>query len=421
MVEFLKENFLSPFVLVAVVFCIFIYSGFFKSKERFPYKSLIPLEKIETASGIVCSNPSKISSGKSYVVKLKLSSVSGEISGAKINSQASGKISVLVPAKIVESLYPGKLYSSSKNGVIIEEGETITFYGKFSKSFFSAESAEQLQQPQSLKQKIFRFRAFCRFAFKRLMYGWGSAGGFILALLSGSREYTDSSLCETFRNAGLSHVLALSGMHLSFFSSIAGGTGKKILGKKFDFWLRLFGILFFVWFAGLSPSLFRALLCSLILLFCGIFFCVQVNFFKVLCFVFLLHCMIFPDDIFSAAFILSYGALAGILLFGNAFKHIFQSFFPKKISYSLSASAGAQSVAFPLSLVLFKSAAPGGILASVAICPLVSIFLTFSMVAILFSFMIPFLSPFFGAIMNFLYQIIKLTAELFALLPLVEF
>lgn len=131
--------------------------------------------------------------------------------------------------------------------------------------------------------------------------------------------------------------------------------------------------------------------------------------------------MIFPDDIFSAAFILSYGALAGILLFGNAFKHIFQSFFPKKISDSLSASAGAQSVAFPLSLVLFKSAAPGGILASVAVCPLVSIFLTFSMVAILFSFMIPFLSPFFGAIMNFLYQIIKLTAELFALLPLVEF
>ena len=313
------------------------------------------------------------------------------------------------------------MYSSSKNGVIIEEGETITFYGKFSKSFFSAESAEQLQQPQSLKQKIFRFRAFCRFAFKRLMYGWGSAGGFILALLSGSREYTDSSLCETFRNAGLSHVLALSGMHLSFFSSIAGGTGKKILGKKFDFWLRLFGILFFVWFAGLSPSLFRALLCSLILLFCGIFFCVQVNFFKVLCFVFLLHCMIFPDDIFSAAFILSYGALAGILLFGNAFKHIFQSFFPKKISDSLSASAGAQSVAFPLSLALFKSAAPGGILASVAVCPLVSIFLTFSMVAIFFSFMIPFLSPFFGVIMNFLYQIIKLTAELFALLPLVEF
>ncbi|HBP10065.1 MAG TPA: hypothetical protein DD629_07815, partial [Treponema sp.] len=174
MVEFLKENFLNPFVLAAVIFFIFIYSGIFKCKERFPYKSLIPLEKIETASGIVCSNPSKISSGKFYVVKLKLSTVSGEISGAKINSQASGKISVLVPAKIIESLYPGKLYSSSKNRVIIEEGEAVTFYGKFSKSFFSAENAGQLEQTPSLKQKIFRFRSICRLAFKRLMYGWGS-------------------------------------------------------------------------------------------------------------------------------------------------------------------------------------------------------------------------------------------------------
>lgn len=420
MVEFLKENFLSPFVLAAVLFCIFVYSGFAGLRERFPYKSLIPFEETDSVSGIVCSNPSKFSSGKSYILKLKLASVSGEISGTKVNSQASGKISVLVPARIVESLYPGKLYSSSQSGVVIEEGEAVTFYGKSTKTFFSAENAVQFEQPSSFKQKLYRFRSFCRLAFKRLMYSWGSAGGFILALLSGSREYIDSSLCETFRNAGLSHVLALSGMHLSFFSAIAGGTGKRIIGKKFDFWLRLLGILFFTWFAGLSPSLFRALLCSLILIFCGFFFCTRINFFKVLCFVFLIHCMIFPDDIFSAAFMLSYGALAGILLFGNAFRYFFQPFLPKKISDSLSASAGAQAATFPLSLAIFKSAAPIGILASVAVCPLVSVFLSAAMVAILISFMIPFLSPVFGEIMNFLYQIIKQTAELFALLPLVE-
>ena len=49
------------------------------------------------------------------------------------------------------------------------------------------------------------------------MYMWGSAGGLLLALLSASKEYTSSAFSDAFRLAGLSHILALSGMHVSIF------------------------------------------------------------------------------------------------------------------------------------------------------------------------------------------------------------
>ena len=98
--------------------------------------------------------------------------------------------------------------------------------------------------------------------FKRLMYKWGNAGGLLLALLCGAREYTDIAIAENFKNAGLSHVLALSGMHLSMFSSIAVLIGNKIGRKKLTYAIRIIVLILFVWFAGFSPSLLRAFICS---------------------------------------------------------------------------------------------------------------------------------------------------------------
>ena len=86
------------------------------------------------------------------------------------------------------------------------------------------------------------------------MKDWGRAGGFLLALLSGSKEYLDSKISNTFRHSGLSHILALSGMHLSLISSIAGIVENKSALKKLGLLLKVGTIILFVWFAGISPS-----------------------------------------------------------------------------------------------------------------------------------------------------------------------
>ena len=417
----LLSRLIHPFFISSALFCVFVYGGVLKIKDRTPYGSLVPVYSLEEIIGTICSNPVKNQRGTYYSLNLSLENVTGQAGKASVTSSAHGVLRCLVPTNLVEALYPGRLYSQSGKKILFENGEKVRLKGSFASGFFICTDGFYCGHQKSVSGNLIHFRALCRLKFKKLMYGWKECGGFILSLLSGSREYTDSTVMESFRRAGLSHILALSGMHLSFFSSLAGGTGKKILGKKFSFWLRLIGIIFFVWFAGLSPSLLRALICSLTMLLCGAVFSLETDFFIVLCFSFIIHCVISPADIFSTAFILSYGALAGILLLGDFFNSIFSRFLPKNISDSLSASISAQSATAPVSIVMFGTVMPVGIIASVVVSPMVTFFLTVGVFSIAICLVMPFLSPLFGCIMKVLYMVIVTAVKTFAFFPPVKF
>ena len=97
------------------------------------------------------------------------------------------------------------------------------------------------------------------------MYMWGNAGGLLLALLSSSKEYTSFEFSNAFRLAGLSHILALSGMHVSIFSTLTEKSFFKIFGKNKTNFLSLIIVLLFVWFAGIAPSLTRAMISTIII------------------------------------------------------------------------------------------------------------------------------------------------------------
>ncbi len=425
MVEKLRYRLHNPFFIAAVLFAAALCSGLATVKERNEFRSLLKLEEASSLTGYVSSNPSKTSSGQFYLFRMNVDSASG--SECLVTSSARGTVSILLDSAIVESVFPGKLYSVAGNSILIENHERLTVYGKWSSNndkpntgFFISDGAIYHGPSSGILGAIFHARAISRLVFKRLMYGWGKAGGFILALLSGSREYTDQAIASDFRKAGLSHILALSGMHLSFFAGLVGNSGKKIFGKKHSFFLKLAGILFFVWFAGLSPSLFRALLCSLIILFTSMLFCRSIDFIAVLSFVFLIHCIMIPWDIHSAAFILSYGALAGILLFGEFIEYCFHGLFPRQFSSSLAASAGAQAMTAPISIKLFGAFMPIGIFASVIMTPLIEWFLVFSVVSIMLSFMIPWTSQFWGFLLNAFYGLICAITGFFAKFPAVH-
>lgn len=419
MVEKFKNRFINPFVITTFIFAILIYCGFIKVANRYPFISVLPIKSINGISGQIVSNPVINSNGRFYslVLSVDYSFAPLYIKLLPVKSSCTGRVQCLIPANIVEVNYPGKLFSSFGKNIIIEKGERFFLSGKFNSDYFIVNDCQNLQTKKCIKEKIIKLRSFSRIQFKRLMFSWKDAGGLILALLSGSKEYTDNVLTENFRKAGLSHILALSGMHLSFFAGIASVTGKKIFGKKFSNFLRIIGILVFIWFAGLTPSLLRALLCSLIVIFCSSVFSLDVDYFIILCSVFLLHCVIAPQDIFSLAFILSYGALAGILLLSDFINSKICCFVPNKISNSLSSSVGAQLTTAPISIVFFGCFMPCGILASVVVSPLVSIFIFIGMFSIIICLIMPFLSPLFGSIMNILYSIIDVTVSLFALVP----
>ena len=263
-----KKRFYNSVFLSVLICIILIYGGFIKIRDRNPYSSIISSGEITFLEGCLLSTPVKSSSGKTYSAVLEVYAAGKSCDSGVYISQGNGRIKLLIPAEMVEAFYPGKLFSSAKRkgAFLWEAGGVYTLKGKMlSEQFLVAECTGSFF-PHSLFGRIDFFRALCRLQFKRLMYSWGNGGGLLLALLSGSREYTEVSVTEAFKKSGLSHILALSGMHLSMFSGIAMFIGKKIKRKRLSFIIRTVAVILFVWFAGFSPSLLRAFICNCLLI-----------------------------------------------------------------------------------------------------------------------------------------------------------
>jgi len=406
-------------VFIAALICIILfYSGLIKLKDRNPFVSLIPSSNITSLYGQLLSSPAKCENGKYYRSKLRLMQ-SGSKEGVK--SSASGNVSIYIPSEEVEAFFPGKLYSQSKAALnnkacIWEAGGNYWVEGHFNKAgdcFYISECKASFF-PENFYGKFDYFRALCRLQFKRLMYSWGAAGGLLLALLCGAKEYTVSELSLSFRNAGLSHILALSGMHLSMFSGIAMFLGKKTKRRKLSFIIRITALILFVWFAGLSPSLLRAFICSLLTIIASLANVKKPDMLLILAFSFLCQTIISPSDIYSSAFILSYSALAGILLTNSFFRSFYVRFCPGYLANSLGSSTGAQVFTAPLSLKLFGSFSPVGIIATSVVSPLITIFIYSGLALIILCLILPPLAAPSGIFINLLYTVIRFLVSFFS-------
>lgn len=440
MVENLKEYIKNPFVWAALICAALIFSGAVKPSSRNGFNCLV--QKPNAFYGVISSNPVKTSSGKYYSMNVSVFKAWNLVSG--ISSSCNGKIKVLVPSGIVESLYPGKLYSLAKNkGVLVEKNEPVLFTGNYYadsgnilvSSIENADSGaldyseirfengiffvkhKSLSNKTSLKNWLYHKRAIGRLKLKRLLYRWGNAGGLILSLLSGSREYLEESLSFGFKKAGLSHILALSGMHLGFFYLIGSFVGEKIAGKKWSILISYPLLVVYIFFVGLTPSLFRSFLFISLIIMSKKVYCMRINPFELLCFVFLIHACVRPSDLMEVSFMLSYGALSGILLLSSFIQKWVQRIMPKYVAASFSASLSAQSFTFPVTARFFGEVMPIGTVSAIFVTPLISVFMGVSLFGIIICLIMPFLTGPFGCIMNGMYRVICFIVGIFARVP----
>lgn len=419
----IKLKLFHPLVLASIFVAALLYGKIIPVKNTGKYRSVLSFKNLSEISGCVVSNPVKTSKGKYYRLKIKLSDAKDNNGAA---GSAEGIIQVLVPSEQIEAHFPGKLYTAIKDNryVLCEQGSFIRAKGKSTaEDLFVAGNVENLNpRHKKIVQFFFKTRAVLRIQFRRLMYAWGAAGGLLLALLSGIREYTENSVGENFKNAGLSHVLALSGMHLNLFSGIAGKTAGKTAGKlisaKKTMLFQFIAVVLFVYFAGFTPSLFRAFLCTIISFTAVILKLKDFSMLHVLSTSFLLHVSLKPEDIFEAAFILSYSALAGILLMSEFFKFLLIIKTPEKLTDSISASTGAQFFTAPISLKMMDTFAPVGIISTVVISPLITIFIYSGLLLIIICLIFPFFVPAADFFLKIIYNSIAFIVMIFAKFPL---
>ncbi|UTY28744.1 ComEC/Rec2 family competence protein [Treponema putidum] len=400
--------------------------------------SLAELNKVEKLKAVLVSEAYPAGE-KYYAANAKILSLSYK-NGSKFS--ASGNIKIFFPSEMVlqNNAYGISVYKTADQAAYKDaykdaykadsRKESLTNFSKgviFEASgrfgakkngasplvFFGDKSVPEFLGWMS---GILRFRAFLRFYLMRLLSGWESAGALLLALLSANRDFLALPVSEAFKNAGLAHVLALSGMHVSLVSltavQLGSIFGKKSLAVKFS----LISIILFVWFAGAAPSLNRAL-GMMILIIVGKSLGLKPPMISVLCAMLIFHIAVKPDDALSLGFMLSYGALAGILIFGSAVSDILNGKIPPKISGSLSASIGAQTFTAPIVISKIGVLAPIGIIASVVISPLISAFLILGLAAVFISVLFPFTGFIFSFLLNGFYNLIFFLIRLFNLVP----
>lgn len=414
---------LPPVRIAAVILALALYARLVKPADPHAFRCCMPLDKLGSVSGLVASNPSKTSSGRFYSLLLDAE----RADSADMSCSARGRVRLLVPCELVEALYPGKLFSLSKKDVPVEQGARLVCTVRRVKESSDAGRTGSVSAPSvpvfitettsfaGWKNGICRLRALSRLYLKRVLYAWGDAGGLLLALVSGSREYTDEKLAQAFQNAGLAHILALSGMHLSLFIS-AASFSKFLVGKKAASVLSLIFMCAFIWFAGASPSLVRAFLCVLVALIARFLFIElsEKGSFDCLCAAFIVQTAFLHADIYSAAFMLSYAAIAGILLISPFVRPFLCSFLPQKLAESASATAGAWLATMPLTAVLFGHIAPVGLISSIIVTPLASVFFIAGCAGVFFCLILPFLLYPLNGIMHVLYAALKYAVLFFA-------
>ena len=118
---------------------------------------------------------------------------------------------------------------------------------------------------------------------------------------------------------------------------------------------------------------------------------------------------------------LSYGALAGILLFGEFTTAIVSRKLPFFLSNAIGTSSGAQSFTAPVSMIKTGCFAPSGIIASVAVSPLISAYIYFGIILLIVCFVFPDFVPAAAFLMKILYTVIKRTVLIFSLIPNLTF
>lgn len=414
------------------------YSVHILQREQRPPQTLASLSTVRTVIAELTGEP--VPSGTGYYrLPVKLIACTA---GRNEQFSASGAVQLFVPSALVQGTYLGGitriggaaqsqaaplLHGTAVFADYLRKPEVCRFYvrgmrlsitGRFSKTetVFYARPV----QPVFLgwNSPLSRLRAFFRFAFMRMLYGWGEAGGLLLALLAADRAFLPAECIAAFRNAGLAHILALSGMHLSLIGTAALQGGRIFGHKSRAAWFSLAAVFLFVWFAGSAPSLNRALGMVCIAA-AGKALGLKPPPLSALCAMLTVHIAIAGSEAVTLGFMLSYGACAGIIIFGDVCARLSAGKIPPVFAGSIYASVGAQLFTAPIVIAAIGNIAAAGVIASCVVSPLVSVFLITGLICIPLALIFPFTGLPLGYGLNAAYRIIFTAADFFARFPVV--
>lgn len=209
------------------------------------------------------------------------------------------------------------------------------------------------------------------------------------AVLTGGKDMVENEILNTFRDAGIIHILTVSGLHISFLSALIAWIFKKLRIKSFiNFILTFCILLIYAYICSFSPSVVRAMIMGLVLISATIFgkeydgpTSLSIAGIITLC--------IWPLMALDVGFLMSYGCVAGIMLLSTPIRRVLQKFLPYQVAKYLSISVGAQIGILPFLASFFSSLNLLSFWANLIVVPFFAILFPMLVVFTLVSILIP--------------------------------
>ncbi len=202
----------------------------------------------------------------------------------------------------------------------------------------------------------------------------GETGNLLLAILIGDKREVSEEIQNSFKNSNLSHMLAVSGTHVSYIiMGLEYVTQNTILGKRKG---KIFCIIFLLIFMGITnftPSVTRACIMAILALFSEILYR-KADVYTNLSISALIILIYNPYSLLDIGFQLSFGGIIGIAMFA---KHISNKKKGSKVLNYIKqmalASIYANIVIIPIMMYHFNNVSLTFVISNILASPILAI------------------------------------------------
>lgn len=355
--------------------------------------------KVATVTGSVASIPKN---GKFYLDVDSLSYSGGDFGGGfKIYVSAKEEFELGDRFTAIMYLYMPRFPKFDMSRLIASKGAPLMG------------SVKQITKTEMPKLNIVNsVRKYILFLSDRFFSG--NAKALFRALTVGDKSLMGKSMTNDLAHAGISHIAAISGLHISLLGYAVYSLVKTI-NKKAAAILSVLAAIFFSAAAGGSPSAVRAAIMFSFYMASDVFI-LRRDSATALCLAAFLMALLNPYVIFDMGFILSFSSIAGISLLSGRIKDML-SFLPPSVRDSASTTVSAQIFTIPITLIAFNELSVYSVATNIVISFIFpyALYLCFILSALAF---IPLLSAAAAGACAFLLDAIAAVAHMFASLPL---
>ena len=244
-------------------------------------------------------------------------------------------------------------------------------------------------ESHELMESLYQFKTKWK---AMLMDSLGEKDGALLsAMLLGEKSEMDAEIKELYQKAGIGHILAISGLHISFIGlGIYKLIRKTGLGFLPSGLLAIGTLTLYALMIGFSVSVFRAFLMLLLQIVADI--CGRVyDMLTALMLAATFTVCYQPLYLTDAGFWMSYGAILGILLVLPAMKQCFRCkwWWLSSLFSGLLSSLAVNLMLFPILLWFYFEFPTYSLLLNMIVIPLMSLVLGFGMFGSLLTWLIP--------------------------------